>query len=79
MAHTIPAAAFVLHQTKIGEGTMNKFGICSKRRSELFLKVISLLSKGRAAMNAPKLRNLRKGYLTGIGLGAKVFVAHWDM
>jgi hypothetical protein len=75
MVHTIPVAAFVLHQTKIGKRTMNQFGICSQRRSELFLKVIFLLSIGRAAMNVPMLRSLHKGYLVGIGLRATVFVA----
>jgi hypothetical protein len=80
MVLTIPVAAFFLRQTKIGKGRMSKFGICSQRRSELFLKSIFLLSVGRAEMNAPMLLNLLKGYFTGIGLGAlKVFVAPVDM
>jgi hypothetical protein len=30
MMHTAPAAAFVLHHTKIGKGAMKKFEICSQ-------------------------------------------------
>jgi hypothetical protein len=50
MAHTAPAAAFVLHHTKIGKGAVKKLEIYSHWRSKLFLIVIFHLSLGRAAM-----------------------------
>jgi hypothetical protein len=50
----------VLSHTKIGKGAMEKFGICSHRRSELYLIIIFLSSIGNV-----------QGYLAGIGLGAR--------
>ncbi len=53
MAPTAPAAAFVLHRTWIGKGTIKKFRIDSQWRSESFLITIFHISIGKAAMDAP--------------------------
>jgi hypothetical protein len=75
MAHTAPAAPFVLHRTRIGKGAMRKFTVNCQRWSEHFLKIIFNFSFGKAGINAPRLWKLRKDCLTGIGHGAMVFVA----
>jgi hypothetical protein len=75
MAHTAPAAAFILHLARIGKGVMKIFGIVSQWRGELFLIAIFHLSIRKAAMNAPRLWKLCKGYLTRIDWGATMFLA----
>jgi hypothetical protein len=52
MARTDPAAAVILHRTRLGKGSMEKFGIDYQWRSEHFFTVIFHLSIGKA--NFPK-------------------------
>jgi hypothetical protein len=68
MAYTAPAAAFVLHRTRICKVTMN-FGIDSQWRRKLFLlsSFIYRVAIVKAAMNAPRLWNYGKKCLTGVG------------
>jgi hypothetical protein len=48
MAQTVPAAAFVLHRTRIGKGLMKKFGIDSQWRGEILLIAIFHKTIGKA-------------------------------
>jgi hypothetical protein len=58
MAHTAPAAPFVLHRTSIGKGAMKTFRINCQWRIELFLIVIFHFTIGKATMSAPVLSEL---------------------
>jgi hypothetical protein len=64
MANTASATACVLLQ--IGTGAMKACGIYSQWRSELFFIVIVLLFIGRGAMNAHRLKKLRKEHLARV-------------
>jgi hypothetical protein len=55
MAHTAPAAPFVLHRTRNGKGAMKTCRINCQLRSKLFLIIIFHFKKGKAEMNAPRL------------------------
>ncbi len=72
MAHPSPAAPFVLHRTRIGKGTTNKFRIVSQWRDDFFCIVIFYLSIGKT-MNDSRLWKFRNKCRTGIGYGAKMF------
>jgi|LakMenEpi03Aug12_release.lakeMendotaPanAssembly.Ray.scaffolds.fasta_scaffold1761411_1 hypothetical protein len=53
IAHTAPAAAFVLHHARIGTGTMNKFGTSFQLSDDLFFYIkMVFLSIDKDAMNA---------------------------
>jgi hypothetical protein len=54
MAHTAPAAPFVLHRTSIGKGAMKTFRINCQWRSELFYRLLSFFNgKSRDECSAP--------------------------
>ncbi len=65
-------SSMFLHLAKIGKGTMNKSGLCSRNCRELFnyYRLTFLNSKRRSAMNALRHWNLHKGYFAA-GLGRK--------
>ncbi len=71
MAHTILAAAFVLPLTRIGKHAMKKFGICMYSKAQcIFYYLLTFFNLNRQK-KMPLERAQR--YLTGVGLGAKVY------
>jgi hypothetical protein len=55
--HTALSAAFFSLHTAVGNGAMNKFGICFQWRNEHFEPRMLIFSVGIGAMSAPQIGN----------------------
>jgi hypothetical protein len=81
MAHTaLPVAVILLHIRAVADkGAMNTLRTCFRWRSELLKPRTLFFPAGKGAMNAPHCWKSRKLYLTGVALGAKVFVTPFQI
>jgi hypothetical protein len=64
-AQSSVSGLYSLH-TAVGNGVMEKFGICFQLRNEQFMPRMLSFSIGDGAINAPRSWQWRKGYLTHI-------------
>jgi hypothetical protein len=64
--HTALSVVFFLLQTAVGNGAMNKFGICNQWRRELFESAIFHLSIGKAVMSFLHFWKWREKCLHGV-------------
>jgi hypothetical protein len=77
MAHTAPAAAFVLHHTKIGKGALKKEGIYSQWTIELLDSHLSQITRKRC--NGDFAKNLRASPLNeGLSINITFSWIHLD-
>ncbi len=73
MAHTAPAAPFVIHRTRIGKGAMKTLKINCQSLGEFFWSSSFIFQLENPWWMLRTLRKLRKECLAGIGYGATLF------